>query len=150
MRDAARVPETQVFDLKAEFNTRQTALANAWRAVGVARSARPDSASCQFFIMHKDSTHLDGQYSAFGKVKSGIEAVDKIVSVHRRGRGIGRRIRRKSLKSRSNEYIVASVWRGGSACAPIAAHCQCGGSKGVAVSRFGSRHWGTWPTTMHF
>jgi len=38
-----------------------------------------DSASSQFFIVHKDSPHLDGQYAAFGKVTSGIEIVDKIV-----------------------------------------------------------------------
>ena len=46
----------------------------------MARSANPDSAGSQFFIMAADSLHLDGQYSAFGKVVSGIDVVDKIVA----------------------------------------------------------------------
>ena len=46
--------------------------------LSMARSSAPDSASSQFFIMHKDSPHLDGQYAAFGKVTKGIEVVDKI------------------------------------------------------------------------
>lgn len=49
--------------------------------ISMARSQMPNSASSQFFIMHKDSPHLDGQYAAFGKVVEGIEAVDKIASV---------------------------------------------------------------------
>jgi len=44
----------------------------------MARSQMPDSAGSQFFIMHKDSPHLDGDYAAFGKVIEGIETVDKI------------------------------------------------------------------------
>lgn len=49
--------------------------------ISMARSQMPNSASSQFFIMHKDSPHLDGQYAAFGKVVEGIEAVDKIAAV---------------------------------------------------------------------
>ena len=49
--------------------------------ISMARSQLPNSASSQFFIMHQDSPHLDGQYAAFGKVVEGIEAVDKIASV---------------------------------------------------------------------
>ena len=49
--------------------------------ISMARSQMPNSASSQFFIMHQDSPHLDGQYAAFGKVVEGIEAVDKIASV---------------------------------------------------------------------
>lgn len=49
--------------------------------LSMARSQMPNSASSQFFIMHKDSPHLDGQYAAFGKVIEGIEAVDRIASV---------------------------------------------------------------------
>ena len=44
----------------------------------MARSQRPDSAGSQFFIMHKDSPHLDGSYAAFGKVIEGMEAVNKV------------------------------------------------------------------------
>ena len=44
----------------------------------MARTMFPNSASSQFFIMHEDAPHLDGQYAAFGKVTEGIEVVDKI------------------------------------------------------------------------
>ena len=44
----------------------------------MARSMMPDSAGSQFFIMHKDAPHLDGQYAAFGKVIEGMENVNKI------------------------------------------------------------------------
>ena len=63
--------------IKAEFND----MKHHRGVLSMARSSDPDSASSQFFIMHKDSFHLDGQYSAFGRVVSGIDVVDKIVSV---------------------------------------------------------------------
>ena len=44
----------------------------------MARSMMPDSAGSQFFIMHDDAPHLDGQYAAFGKVIEGMEVVDEI------------------------------------------------------------------------
>ena len=44
----------------------------------MARSMAPDSAGSQFFIMHDDAPHLDGQYAAFGKVVEGMEVVDEI------------------------------------------------------------------------
>lgn|SRR5690606_36948288 len=62
--------------LKAEFN----ATKHVRGIVSMARSSNPDSASSQFFIMVADSPHLDGQYSAFGKVVSGMEVADKIVA----------------------------------------------------------------------
>ena len=49
--------------------------------ISMARAYNPNSASSQFFIMHADAPHLDGQYAAFGKVVSGIEAVDEIASI---------------------------------------------------------------------
>ena len=49
--------------------------------ISMARAFNPNSASSQFFIMHKDAPHLDGQYAAFGKVTSGMEAVDEIAEV---------------------------------------------------------------------
>ncbi len=48
--------------------------------ISMARSMMPDSAGSQFFIMHADAPHLDGQYAAFGRVIEGIEEVDKIAS----------------------------------------------------------------------
>ena len=49
--------------------------------ISMARSMNPNSASSQFFIMHKDAPHLDGAYAAFGKVIEGMETVDEIASV---------------------------------------------------------------------
>ena len=49
--------------------------------ISMARAFDPNSASSQFFIMHADAPHLDGQYAAFGKVVEGIEAVDEIASI---------------------------------------------------------------------
>jgi peptidyl-prolyl cis-trans isomerase B (cyclophilin B) len=49
--------------------------------ISMARSFQPNSASSQFFIMHADAPHLDGQYAAFGKVVSGMDAVDEIASI---------------------------------------------------------------------
>lgn len=46
--------------------------------LSMARTMIKDSASSQFFIMHEDAPHLDGQYAAFGKVTEGMEVVDKI------------------------------------------------------------------------
>ena len=49
--------------------------------VSMARAADPNSAGSQFFIMHKDAPHLDGQYAAFGKVVAGMDVVDRIAAV---------------------------------------------------------------------
>ena len=46
--------------------------------LSMARTSAPDSAGSQFFIMHDDAPHLDGNYAAFGKVLTGMEAVDRI------------------------------------------------------------------------
>ena len=65
--------------LKAEFND----TSHKRGIVSMARAQSPDSASSQFFIVVKDSTFLDNQYSAFGEVVSGMEVADKIASVPR-------------------------------------------------------------------
>lgn len=49
--------------------------------ISMARAADPDSAGSQFFIMHADSPHLDGNYAAFGHVVEGMDEVDKIAKV---------------------------------------------------------------------
>ena len=49
--------------------------------LSMARPMMPNSAGSQFFIMHKTSPHLDGEYAAFGKVVEGLDVVDKIASV---------------------------------------------------------------------
>jgi len=65
--------------LKAEFND----VSHKRGIVSMARSSDPNSASSQFFIVVKDSTFLDNQYSAFGEVVSGMDVADKIVNVPR-------------------------------------------------------------------
>ncbi|MBK7875407.1 MAG: peptidylprolyl isomerase [Planctomycetes bacterium] len=65
--------------LKAEFS-RDPKYKHVAGVLSMARSQNPDSASCQFFVMHGTSPHLDGQYSAFGKLVSGLDAVEKIVN----------------------------------------------------------------------
>jgi len=65
------------YQLKAEFNSRK----HVRGVLSMARSSDPHSAGSQFFIMHADSPHLDGQYTAFGKVTSGLEVVDKIAGL---------------------------------------------------------------------
>jgi len=64
--------------LKAEFS-KDKKHTHVPGVLSMARSSDPDSASCQFFVMHQTSPHLDGQYSAFGKLVSGLETVEKIV-----------------------------------------------------------------------
>jgi peptidyl-prolyl cis-trans isomerase B (cyclophilin B) len=49
--------------------------------ISMARAYNPNSASSQFFIMHKDASYLDGAYAAFGAVVNGLEVVDKIANV---------------------------------------------------------------------
>ena len=51
--------------------------------ISMARAANPNSASSQFFIMHQDAPHLDGEYAAFGKVIEGLEVIDEIVNAQR-------------------------------------------------------------------
>ena len=66
----------------AEFNS----ISHKRGILSMARSSDPNSASCQFFIVVKDSTFLDQQYSAFGRVMQGMDVADKIVNVKRDSR----------------------------------------------------------------
>lgn len=68
------------YSIKGEFkiNNFENNLQHTAGVLSMARSGRPDSAGSQFFIMHKDSPHLDGSYAAFGKVTEGMDAVNKI------------------------------------------------------------------------
>ena len=70
-------------NIKGEFraNGHENNLKHERGVISMARSFNPNSASSQFFIMHKDAPHLDGQYAAFGRVVSGMEAVDEIAEV---------------------------------------------------------------------
>lgn len=68
------------YDIKGEFsfNGFENNLKHTAGVLSMARSMHPDSAGSQFFIMHKDAPHLDGQYAAFGKVIEGMENVNAI------------------------------------------------------------------------
>ena len=71
-------------NIKGEFKANgypENTLKHSRGVISMARSMMPNSASSQFFIMHKDAPHLDGQYAAFGMVTEGIEVVDEIASV---------------------------------------------------------------------
>ena len=65
------------WNIRAEFNKNT----HKRGVLSMARSQDPDSAGSQFFIVLKDSNFLDGQYTIFGKVKSGMDAVDKIATL---------------------------------------------------------------------
>lgn len=68
--------------IKGEFaaNGVKNDLKHTRGVLSMARAMDPNSAGSQFFIMHEDAPHLDGQYAAFGKVVSGMEVVDEIAS----------------------------------------------------------------------
>ena len=67
-------------EIKGEFESNgiKNDISHKRGVISMARSQFPDSASSQFFICHKDSEFLDGNYAAFGHVTSGIEVVDRI------------------------------------------------------------------------
>ena len=68
------------YTIPGEFamNGFQNTLKHTAGVLSMARAMHPDSAGSQFFIMHKDAPHLDGQYAAFGKVTEGMDVVDRI------------------------------------------------------------------------
>lgn len=68
------------YAIKGEFSANgfKNDLKHERGVLSMARSMMPDSAGSQFFVMHKDSPHLDGEYAGFGKVIEGIEIIDKI------------------------------------------------------------------------
>ena len=71
------------YGIKGEFasNGWNNPIQHTRGVISMARSMMPNSAGSQFFIMHKDAPHLDGDYAAFGKVVEGIEVVDEIAGV---------------------------------------------------------------------
>ena len=71
------------YSIKGEFthNGVCNTLKHDRGVLSMARAMHPNSAGSQFFIMHQDAPHLDGQYAAFGKVVAGMDVVDRIASV---------------------------------------------------------------------
>jgi len=74
------------YNVKAEFND----VSHVRGILSMARSSDPDSAGCQFFICHADSKFLNGQYTVFGKVVSGMEVVDQIAELDRNSKDMPR------------------------------------------------------------
>ena len=70
------------YTIKGEFaaNGIDNPILHKRGVISMARSMDPDSAGSQFFIMHQDAPHLDGQYAAFGHVVEGMEVVDEIAN----------------------------------------------------------------------
>ena len=71
------------YEIKCEFthNGFKNDLKHTAGVLSMARTMIPDSAGSQFFIMHQDAPHLDGEYAAFGKVIEGMDVVNKIAEV---------------------------------------------------------------------
>ena len=85
--------------IKGEFTSNgvQNDMKHTRGVISMARSNNPDSASSQFFIVHKDSSHLDGQYASFGKVFAGFDTLDKIATVETDGND--RPLKEQKIKS---------------------------------------------------
>ena len=71
------------YHIKGEFSANGVAneLKHTAGVLSMARSMMPDSAGSQFFIMHQNAPHLDGQYAAFGKLTEGFDVLDRIAGV---------------------------------------------------------------------
>ena len=72
------------YSIKGEFRRngfKANTLKHTAGVLSMARAMNPNSAGSQFFIMHKNAPHLDGDYAAFGKVIEGMDVVDRIASV---------------------------------------------------------------------
>lgn len=71
------------YSIKGEFaaNGIKNDLKHTRGVISMARAMDPDSAGSQFFIMHKDAPHLDGNYAAFGKLTDGFEELDRIAGI---------------------------------------------------------------------
>lgn len=93
------------YSIKGEFSSNgfKNDLNHEVGVISMARTADPDSAGSQFFIMVEDSPHLDGEYASFGKVIEGMEEVKKIVSVKTD-------FRDKPLKGQKMETVKAELF----------------------------------------
>ncbi|MCL2299180.1 MAG: peptidylprolyl isomerase [Firmicutes bacterium] len=95
------------YSIKGEFagnGFAQNDLKHTPGVLSMARTNMPNSGSCQFFIMHGDAPHLDGQYAAFGKVISGMEVVDKIATSPVSGDSLINKPAIKSVTAELNGY----------------------------------------------
>ena len=100
------------YTIKGEFarnGFKQNNLRHTRGVLSMARTMMPNSAGSQFFIMHADAPHLDGEYAAFGKVTEGMDAVDEIAAA-RTGRQdlpvTDQRIARATVDTFGETYTV--------------------------------------------
>ena len=100
------------YTIKGEFarnGFKQNNLRHTRGVLSMARTMMPNSAGSQFFIMHADAPHLDGQYAAFGKVTEGMDAVDDIAATRtgRQDRPVtDQRIARATVDTFGETYTV--------------------------------------------
>ena len=97
--------------IKGEFSANgvKNDLSHKRGVLSMARAQAMDSAGSQFFIMHADAPHLDGEYAAFGKITDGMDVVDAIASVRtgRQDRPVEeQRIRRMTVETFGEQYAV--------------------------------------------
>ena len=100
------------YTIKGEFarnGFKQNNLRHTRGVLSMARTMMPNSAGSQFFIMHADAPHLDGEYAAFGKVTEGMDAVDEIAAARtgRQDRPVNdQRIARATVDTFGETYTV--------------------------------------------
>ena len=100
------------YTIKGEFarnGFKQNNLRHTRGVLSMARTMMPNSAGSQFFIMHADAPHLDGQYAAFGKVTEGMDTVDEIAAARtgRQDRPVtDQRIARATVDTFGETYTV--------------------------------------------
>ena len=99
------------FTIKGEFrgNGFINPLKHTRGVISMARSQMPNSAGSQFFIMHANAPHLDGEYAAFGKVTDGLDTVDEIASTQtgRQDRPVAdQRMKKVTVETFGETYTV--------------------------------------------
>ncbi len=102
------------YRIKGEFsgNGVPNALKHCRGVLSMARSMSKDSAGSQFFVMHADAPHLDGQYAAFGKVTQGLETIDAIAATRTGGQDrpvTDQRIKRVTVDTQGQAYQVQKM-----------------------------------------
>jgi len=100
------------YSIKGEFarnGFKQNTLRHTRGVLSMARSMMPNSAGSQFFIMHANAPHLDGEYAAFGKVTDGLDAVDEIAATQtgRQDRPVAdQRMKKVTVETFGETYTV--------------------------------------------
>ena len=102
------------YAIKGEFaaNGVNNPLKHTRGVLSMARSMMKDSAGSQFFVMHKDAPHLDGQYAAFGKVTQGMETVDEIATTRTGAQDrpvTPQRLKKVSVDTHGETYTVQKM-----------------------------------------